>query len=259
MIKRWGFIILILLVTGCSAKRNYAPVRPYQRDLTNGEKYYTVKKGDTLYSIGFRSGQGYRGLSQWNGIPSPYNLQIGQKIRLVKPKSLLSNRKVMGKIRRQKQTKKRGASHKKLFSRQKGRYVSQKNSMFSSSNKKVLKLSWQWPIKKKILKTFSQTDNKGIDIHGKVGQKVRSASSGKVVYSGSALKGYGNLLIIKHNYLYLSAYANNRRVFVKEGQFVKKGQVIAEVGLVGGKQASLHFEIRKNGKPVNPLNYLPKH
>jgi lipoprotein NlpD len=258
MTRQWAFIFFILELTGCSAARNYAPVRSYQRDLINGEKYYTVKKGDTLYSIGFRSGKGYQRLSKWNKVAAPYNLRVGQKIWLAKPRGK-ANRKAMGKKRRQKQTKKRGSSHKKSSRGQKERYSSQKTSMFSTSNKKVLKLTCQWPIKKKILKTFSQTGNKGIDIHGQVGQKVRSACSGKVVYSGSALKGYGNLLIIKHNYLYLSAYANNRRVFVKEGQLVKKGQVIAEVGLVEGKPASLHFEIRKNGKPVNPLNYLPKY
>lgn len=257
MMRRYFFVFFILVITGCSATRNYAPVRSYYRDLVNGQKVYIVKKGDTLYSIGFRSGLSYQRLSQWNKILPPYHLRIGQKIRLVKPKQV-SSKKVMGRMRRQKQTKKRSPSQKKMFRGGKKRYTSQKTSTFSNDNKKVLKLLWQWPIKKKILKTFSQTGYKGIDIDGKVGQKVRSACSGKVVYSGSALHGYGNLLIIKHNYLYLSAYANNRRVFVKEGQHVKKGQVIAEVGLVGGKQASLHFEIRKNGKPVNPINYLPE-
>jgi lipoprotein NlpD len=109
-----------------------------------------------------------------------------------------------------------------------------------------------------VLKRFSKKSNSGIDIAGRIGQKVRSAASGRVVYSGSGLAGYGNLLIIKHNSLYLSAYANNSLLLVKEGQTVKKGQVIAKVGRVGGHQVSLHFEIRKNGKPVNPLRYLPK-
>lgn len=240
--KCWAVVFCFFLMAGCSV-RNYAPVRSYQRDLINGEKYYTVKPGDTLYSIGFRSGHGYKRLSWWNNIPEPYTLLVGKKIKLFKPKQKLNSKDRKG-----------GAKH---FAKKK-RSASQKTSTISTDNKKMLKLFWQWPIKKRILKTFSQTGNKGIDIHGKVGQKVRSAASGKVVYSGSALKGYGNLLIIKHNYLYLSAYANNRRVLVKEGELVKKGQVIAEVGLVGGKKASLHFEIRKNGKPVNPLHYLPK-
>ena len=239
----WLLVFFILTITGCSTTQNYAPVRPYQRDLVNSEKYYYVKQGDTLYSIGFRSGHGYKRLSYWNKIPPPYNLKIGRKIKLFKPKQ-----KLIAKNRNQ--TK--NTTSKKV------RSSSQKTSTKSNNNKKVLKLYWQWPIKGKILKTFSQTGSKGIDIYGKLGHKVRSAASGKVVYSGSGLKGYGNLLIIKHNYLYLSAYANNRRLLVKEGQIVKKGQVIAEVGRVGGKQTSLHFEIRKDGNPVNPVKYLPR-
>ncbi|NOQ14473.1 MAG: peptidoglycan DD-metalloendopeptidase family protein, partial [Methyloprofundus sp.] len=102
------------------------------------------------------------------------------------------------------------------------------------------------------------TGNKGIDIAGSIGQKIKAARSGVVVYSGSGLVGYGKLLIIKHNYLYLSAYAHNRRLLVKEGQKVKKGQYVAEMGVGVNAKPSLHFEIRKNGKPVNPLNYLSK-
>ena len=119
-------------------------------------------------------------------------------------------------------------------------------------------MHWQWPVKGKILKNFYQTGKKGIDILGKYGQSVRSAALGKVVYSGDGLIGYGNLVIIKHNDLYLSAYANNRRLLVNEGQQVKKGQEIAEIGRAKDKTSTLHFEIRKNGKPVNPVNFLPK-
>lgn len=252
------FVLLNLLIIGCSTTRNYAPVRLPSGDLMKGEKYYTIKHGDTLFSIGFRYGKHYQQLSKWNNISPPYTLYVGQKIKLFKPSRKVSRRKYINKVRRKGRIKRRASSQKQTYRSQKKRSSSQKTSTFSTKKIKMLKLIWQWPIKKRILKSFSQTGKKGIDIYGKVGQKVKSAAVGKVVYSGSALKGYGNLLIIKHNSQYLSAYANNRRVLVKEGQFVKKGQVIAEVGLVGGKQASLHFEIRKNGKPVNPLNYLPR-
>lgn len=127
----------------------------------------------------------------------------------------------------------------------------------SIAGKKSTSLDFDWPIKGKVLKRFSTAHNKGIDIAGKKGQPVKSAEAGKVVYDGQGLRGFGKLLIIKHNAVYLSAYANNSRLLVKEGQLVKKGQVIAEVGNVGSKRASLHFEIRKNGKPVNPLNLMP--
>lgn len=244
---RTFLLIFFCILAGCTSTRNYAPVRNYNRDLVNGYKYYRVNRGDTLYSIGFRSGYGYQKLAKWNNISAPYKLLVGQKIKLFKPK--IKPRKI---ARRPKKignlAKVRTASQKKI----------KKTSTISYNNKKLLKLYWQWPIKGKILKNFSQSGNKGLDIFGKLGQKIKSAASGKVVYSGDGLKGYGNLLIIKHNYLYLSAYANNSRLLVKEGQMIKKGQVIAEVGRVKGKQTSLHFEIRKNGKPVDPLSYLPK-
>ncbi len=257
MIKRIFFVLFAVLLTSCSAHRNYAPVRTYQHDLIPGEKYYKVVAGDTLYSIGFRSNFGYQKLAKWNNIPAPYTLQIGQIIKLFQAR-YHSKKKRSAKTGSKSVHKTRNRSQKKQIRGKKRRGGSQLSSVNSKHNKKMLKLFWQWPIKKRILKTFTQTGYKGIDISGKIGQKVTAASAGKVVYSGSALKGYGNLLIIKHNYLYLSAYANNRRLLVKEGQWVQKGQVVAEVGLDRGKRASLHFEIRKNGKPVNPLYYLPK-
>lgn len=122
----------------------------------------------------------------------------------------------------------------------------------------MLELNFGWPIKGRVLKSFSPSRNKGIDIAGKKGQSVKATEAGKVVYGRQGLIGFGNLLIIKHNDDYLSAYANSSRLLVYEGQYVQKGQVIAEVGAVGIKRTSLHFEIRKNGKPVNPLELLPK-
>lgn len=135
---------------------------------------------------------------------------------------------------------------------------SQKISVISIDNKSMLKLNFRWPIKGKVLKAFSKTGNKGIDIAGALGNDVSAAEAGKVVYSGQGLMGYGQLLIIKHNDVYLSAYANNSQLLVAEGYSVEKGQLIAKVGLAGSNKTSLHFEIRKDGKPVNPLDFLPK-
>ena len=132
-------------------------------------------------------------------------------------------------------------------------------SIVSIDNKKMVELNFGWPIKGRVLKAFSLSRNiKGIDITGKKGQPVKATERGKVVYGGQGLIGFGKVLIIRHNEVYLSAYANASRLLVKEGQHVEKGQVIAEVGDVGIKRTSLHFEIRKNGKPVNPLKLLPK-
>ena len=227
----------------CAQKKNYAPVRSYHRDLANGQKYYVVRPGDTLYSVGFRSRHDYRQLAAWNRITPPYNIKVGQRIQLFKPVS--KGERPVYASRYQKSVKKK-------------RTASQKTPIISNINKKVLKLYWQWPVQGGILRNFYQTGKKGIDIFGNYGQSVTAAASGKVVYSGNGLIGYGNLLIIKHNELFLSAYANNRRLLVEEGQHVKKGQVIAELGRAKDKKTSLHFEIRKNGKPVNPVFYLPK-
>ena len=231
-----------LLLSGCTSSHK-APVRSYKRDIPKAQKFYFVRKGETLYAIGFRSGYGYKRLAEWNNLLPPYRVFIDQKLKLFKPKQ-----RVKSPAKKQVKTK----------VIKKTRSQSQKKPSFSYDKKKVLKFSWQWPIKGKILKNFSQTGNKGIDISGKLGQVVKASAAGKVVYSGHGLVGYGNLLIIKHNFLYLSAYANNHRLLVKEGQHVKKGQIIAEVGKARGMQTSLHFEIRKKGKPVNPIKYLPK-
>ncbi|MEO1925749.1 MAG: peptidoglycan DD-metalloendopeptidase family protein [Gammaproteobacteria bacterium] len=236
-------VCVVLYAAGCTSSKNYAPVRSYQQKSLNKAKYYVVQKGDTLYSIGFRSGDGYRRLAEWNKISPPYLLKTGQRVKLFQSKQKLRDGTGVSKKIHKSKEKKQDTKH--------TRTISNKHNM-------LLKSSWQWPLTGHVLKIFSKKENNGIDIAGKIGQKVRAAASGRVVYGGSGLTGYGNLLIIKHNHLFLSAYANNRLLLVKEGQTVKKGQIIAEVGRVGGQQISLHFEIRKNGKPVNPFRYLPK-
>jgi lipoprotein NlpD len=133
-----------------------------------------------------------------------------------------------------------------------------KKSSISIDNESMLKLNFRWPMKGEVLKAYSKVNNKGIDIAGEIGQDVSASESGTVVYSGQGLIGYGQLLIIKHNDLYLSAYANNSSLLVEKGCIVEKGQTIAKIGQVGIHKTSLHFEIRKNGKPVNPLSLLPK-
>ncbi|MEZ8144595.1 hypothetical protein A1OO_11890 [Enterovibrio norvegicus FF-33] len=121
-------------------------------------------------------------------------------------------------------------------------------------------ISWQWPVSGRVVSGFSSSElgNKGVDIAGKRGQSISASADGKVVYAGNALRGYGNLIIIKHNDDYLSAYAHNDRIFVSERQSVKKGQKIASMGSSGTNSVRLHFEIRYKGKSVNPLRYLPK-
>ncbi|WAK00740.1 peptidoglycan DD-metalloendopeptidase family protein [Methylobacter sp. YRD-M1] len=253
-------LMLVFLLNACSEQENSVPVKAYDIDssenqtkpsenkiqardntkrITAGTKYYVVERGDTLYSIGLRSGHGYQRLAQWNRLPPPYVLVIGRKLKLFNSDRGYSTVAAMHPI------KKNGRD-------------SQKKLIFSDNSRIVVKLNWQWPIEGKVIKNFTQSNNKGIDISGKAGQAVSAVEAGKVAYSGKGLIGYDNLLIIKHNEMYLSAYANNNRLLVSEGQVIKKGQVIGYVGKTGPGQTSLHFEIRKNGKSVNPLNYLPK-
>ena len=117
---------------------------------------------------------------------------------------------------------------------------------------------WAWPADGRVLSRYSEGDAKGLDISGIRGEPVRAAASGRVVYQGSGLRGYGQLIIIKHNDEFLSAYAHNDRIYVKEGDAVKRGQKIADMGSSGSDRVKLHFEIRRQGVPIDPLKYLPK-
>lgn len=284
---------LLALLNGCAKlPPNYAPVTTNRPDIVKDEtKYHQVKKGETLYAISLIYDLDYRQLAQWNKIAPPYTIEIDQKIKLSGPD--LENKFALDSTEQLPPPKMEETKQKIIAATPTNRIGSQKSPPLSLNNKStlayrpsyktdtlkniadksgsspqkkpiisidninMLKLSFQWPIKGKVLKAFAQADNKGIDIAGETGQDVNAAEAGKVVYSGQGLIGYGNLLIIKHNDLYLSAYANNSRLLVAEGDTVGKGEAIAKVGQTGSNKTSLHFEIRKNGKPVNPLNFLP--
>ncbi|SJM95683.1 Peptidase M23 (modular protein) [Crenothrix polyspora] len=238
-------------------------------------KYHTVRKGETLFSIGVNSGLGHQQLMKWNNISVPYAVEVGQKIKLFTNKTADVYKKRRAKHEysteiEHKKTKtsfisvaNNKSSHFEPTAKKTRHFVSTvksrpvKVASISIDNKKMLKLAFQWPIKGVVVKNFQQSKNKGIDIAGKMGQTIRAAEAGKVIYGGSWLVGFGNLLIIKHDSTYLSAYANNSHLFVKEGQRVSKGQVVAQVGRMPSRKAALHFEIRKNGKSVNPLRLLP--
>jgi lipoprotein NlpD len=289
---------LSALLTGCAElPPNYAPVTTNQPDIPpdivkDETKYHQVKKGDTLYAISLIYDLDYRQLAQWNKINPPYTIEIDQKIRLSGPdleNKSQDNIEPLPSPPKMEETKQKTivAISTNRISSQKSPYLSlnnspnldyrpsykadtlnnnlektrtqqQKKPAISIDNINMLKLSFQWPIKGRVLKNFAQASNKGIDIAAKTGQDVKAAEAGKVVYSGQGLLGYGNLLIIKHNDLYLSAYANNSLLLVAEGDIVGKGEAIAKVGQAGSNKTSLHFEIRKNGKPVNPLSFLPE-
>jgi lipoprotein NlpD len=242
---------------------------------------YTVRKGDTLLRIALDVGQNYRDLVAWNNLADPDDIKVGQVLRVAPPDRNGSaiagtNPIVMPGAEKPvappKKTAPRG--DKKPFS-ESSLADAQKDDNPALNPKAVErpsaglaagstvtanddeKLSWMWPSDGRIIATFDEGKNKGIDIAGKLGQQVMAAGSGKVMYAGSGIRGYGNLVIVKHSNSLLSAYAHNRAIVVKEGQSVTKGQVIAEMGDSDADTVKLHFEIRQQGKPVDPSKFLP--
>ena len=196
---------------------------------SGGAATYTVKRGDTLYSIAYRHGLDYREVARWNGIGRDYTIRPGQVLRL--------------------NTNSRVAA---AASRPAGQPP-------KSSTVAPARIPWQWPVDGGTAKlTQRPNGGHGLTITGRVGQEVRAASSGRVVYLGSGLLGYGQLLIIKHNDAYLSAYGHTQSVAVKEGDAVAIGQRIATMGAGPQGLPMLYFEIRSNGTPGNPLLLLPK-
>ena len=205
----------------------------------------TVRRGDTLYSLSKENNIAVARLAAINGLKKPYVINPGQTLRLT-GKSIASTT----------QSSTQNATAGKTTTRP-IRPVTNTVASPVETNRSV---SWQWPVKGKLIGRFNKRENnaKGIDIAGREGKQISAASAGKVVYSGNGLISYGNLVIIKHSRSYLSAYAHNKNLLVKEGEMVKAGQKIAELGKTGTEKPKLHFEIRKNGKPVDPLKYLPR-
>ncbi len=208
---------------------------------------YTVKRGDTLYSIATRHQLDYHDVAAWNGIGSDYRLDVGQVLRL-SPKGKASNPVAALKPRR---TPAAADDEPTLAPHPAG--------AAKAAPPLERYYQWQWPLSGAIAKTYSpEGGSKGVDIGGELGQSVIAAAPGRVVYSGSGLKGYGELVIIKHDETYLSAYGYNRKRLVAEGDLVTAGQAIAELGMGPEQKPLLHFEIREHGKPLDPLPMLPK-
>lgn len=197
----------------------------------------TVQRGDTLYAISRRTNITAMDLAAWNGLSSPDTIYPGQTLKLYPPGA-----------------SKQGASAPVAGSVAPPRPLTPIAAPVSSG------FSWRWPADGVVVGTFvaGETTKQGVDIAGASGQAVRAAADGVVVYSGAGLVGYGELIIIKHSDTYVSAYGHNRRLLVREGQQVKAGQSIAEMGSTGADRVKLHFEIRRQGKPVDPLQYLPR-
>jgi lipoprotein NlpD len=250
-------IVLALIISGCAPFTNYGD--GYSRKSANSKteydrnqkpsantsvKTHTVRKGDTIYSIAWQYGYDVRKIASWNKIRRPYTIYPGQHLVVRPIKSYSTFEKPVTKKSSQNKQSRTPKTKQKVESR----YSNNKN------------IRWAWPTKGKVVSRYVTGDpgRQGIDIAGRKGQTIKAAAQGKVVYSGSGLRGYGKLVIIKHNETYFSAYAHNNKIHVKEGEIVKSGQQIADMGNSGAEKIMLHFEIRRNGKPSNPLKYLPK-
>jgi lipoprotein NlpD len=249
---------------------------------------YVVKKGDTLLRIALDHGQNYRDILLWNSLPDPNDIKTDQVLRIAPPprgSSVVSTNPVTMPDSRPSAP---APAPKKVLPRGEKKPYSETTLAEMKkdddgkpelrADKPVVavaaapgnagigaivkaddddKLSWMWPSDGRIVATFDEGKNKGVDIAGKLGQQVMAAGAGKVMYAGSGIRGYGNLVIVKHSNSLLSAYAHNRAIVVKEGQTVNKGEKIAEMGDSDADSVKLHFEIRQQGKPVDPSRFLP--
>ena len=255
--------LLLSLLSACST-RGAAPVynratqSPPPARITLPAEYYTVSSGDTLYTIAWRYGLDYRILANWNRIRGPaYRIYPGQRLRLKPPP--VTRRTVKRPRSPVRQSVPQVTKPPPVIAKVNPKPPSPMRPLHATQTVK-LKLNWRWPTKGRVVQTYSSSDpnRHGVRIQGLMGQVVVAAEAGKVVYSGSGLVGYGNLIIIKHNNNYLSAYGYNKKLLVREGDQVARGGPIAEMGAPhNAAEPVLHFEIRKQGSPVNPLPLLP--
>lgn len=223
--------VLVLLVSACASLKQQAK---------KGPGWYVVKPTDTLYSIAWRYNIDHLELADWNDLREPYTINPGDQLMLLPEQD------------GHKQRKKQQASSTDAIAT-----TPVKLKPLQPTYNQVIR--WQWPTSGKMISRFEKKslDRRGIDIRGEPGQPVFAVADGKVVYSGTGLADYGNLIIVKHDNVYLSAYAHNQTRLVKEGQQVRRGETIAKMGQNEDNLPVLHFQIRKKGQPVDPLNYLP--
>ena len=258
--------VAAIVLAGCGSSGVRAPVEGRSASVSpTARLYHTVRRGDTLYSIAWSYGIDYKDVAAWNGIRSPYRIYPGERLRLTVRATKRTSAARGGGGHNSAKTRppavksaSSGAGSRQSRSRGDAASAKPAASVKKSTARAAKRVTWTWPAHGRLLRGFSQTGGKGVDIAGKQGQPVYAAGDGRVVYSGSGLLGYGKLIIVKHDKNYLSAYAHNHRILVSEGDKVASGQRIAQMGRTGADRVKLHFEIRRDGKPVDPLRYLPK-
>lgn len=278
--RRWllgGAALLSVVLAGCATRTGPAPVEdrgtmrrsapsasaPLPTRDANGNPlpgienlgkpgYYAVQPGDTIRRIASLHGRDWRELVQWNDLQNPDRIEIGQVVRVVPPTATAATAAASAPA----PVPPAGANG------QVGGEARPASPATSSVARPASAsgdedVNWMWPAQGSLLAGFDEAKNKGYDIGGKAGDPVVAAADGQVVYAGAGLRGYGNLIILKHNNTYLTAYAHNQSLLVKEDQRVRRGQKIAEMGNSDADRVKLHFEVRRQGKPVDPSRYLP--
>ncbi len=246
----WCVLISMMLLTGCaSTSSGESEADGTAAPVAEGE--YRVQRGDTLHSIAVRHGTDWPTLARLNGIDAPHLIQAGQVLRITGAAAA-----------RLPATPTRVVTASNVAAHTAAPVPSSPLRVTASSSAPPPPGAgkWQWPTEGQVIGAFSTDNglNKGLDISGQQGQPIVAAQAGSVVFAGSGLRGYGELVIVKHNDTYVSAYGHNSRLLVKEGQSVQAGQQIAEMGSSGTDKVKLHFEIRRQGKPVDPMQYLPR-
>lgn len=272
IISRVFFLLLSILLSACESEAP-APVIEGWKHGSGQQSDYIVQEDDTVYSIAWAYGLDYHQIVQANHLRSPYKIYPGQHLKMAVEKAstpytapyntpvldekpIADDKPVVAKKSPSLKTKTNQVAAAK--SSPPSKQPQKSRTLILAKRNPTTNLNWCWPTKGRVTRKFTETSsgNHGLDISGRTGQTIVAAANGKVVYAGSGLRGYGKLIIIKHDESYLSAYAYNKSLLVKEGTLVKKGQKIAEMGQNDSNQTMLHFEIRQNGKPVNPLFYL---
>ena len=269
--RRYSLVILMAFaVAACSSKFSPAPVVTLDTNITKKNNLteitgttYTVQRGDTLFAIAFYSGNDYRDLARYNGIRAPYNIFVGQKLRLTQLNANNNHKENKGVTPNQGTQKETKVDANKNAAyggaKQKNHRKISKNKS-KTSTKPYKSIIWKWPATGKSTSAVVGSDgsNRGLDIKGELSSPIYAAADGKVVYAGNALKGYGNLIIVKHNDNLISAYAHNETMLVGEQAYVRQGDKIATMGRADNGEVMLHFEIRRQGKSLDPLTFLPR-
>lgn len=259
-------VLASLLVTaGCSTRRltEPAPVEdragvltPVVVELPGAENagkpgYFTVRPGDTLYRIALEAGRSPRELQAWNNLANPNLIEVGQVLRVVPPAAVMATGAAPAANGVTTMPVLPGAVASRPLD-------SAPAALPAPASAGADDVNFLWPAQGQVVANFDEAKNKGISIAGRMGDPVIAAADGRVVYAGAGLRGYGNLIILKHNNTFLTAYAHNQALLVREDQAVRQGQKIAEMGSSDADRVKLHFEVRRQGKPVDPLGYLPK-